>query len=71
MNILNIVYNNRHFEPIEYTCDIRKFPIPIWNPISFINLDDYPTLSNQWNKKCKDLEKRNIFIGLVIYTLFW
>jgi hypothetical protein len=29
MNILNIVYNNRHFEPIEYTCDIRKFPIPI------------------------------------------
>jgi hypothetical protein len=61
VNFKNIVYNNWHFEPIEYTCDVRKFSIPIWNPISLINLYDYPTLSNQWSKKCKHLSKKKHF----------
>jgi hypothetical protein len=28
-NPLHIDYNNQHFEPIEYTCDVRKKLIQI------------------------------------------
>jgi len=47
MDLLNIAYNNQHFEPIEYICDVKSFQFEIKNPISFINLDDYSTMENQ------------------------
>jgi hypothetical protein len=41
---LHIAYSNQHFEPIEYTCDIRNIQLQFetQKSRSFINLNDNP-----------------------------
>jgi hypothetical protein len=47
MDTSRIACSNQHFEPIEYTCDIRNTQLQFETQIfkSFINLDDYQMLS--------------------------
>jgi hypothetical protein len=45
-NTLHITYSNQHFEPIEYTCDVKNIQLQFetQNSKLFINLDNYPML---------------------------
>jgi hypothetical protein len=68
MDLLNIFYNNQHFEPIEYICDAKssQFQFEIKINYSFINLDNYSTISKPMKKKYKQLPEKYIFIGMTI-----
>ncbi len=63
MELLNIAYNNQHFEPFEYTCDVRscQFQFEIKIIISFINLDDCSTISKLMKKNRSNICPKNSF----------
>jgi hypothetical protein len=64
---LHIAYNNQHFEPIEYTCDVRntQFQFETKNSKSFIKLDDYPMLLKPMKQEMQTLAQKICFIGMV------
>ncbi len=57
IDLLHIAYSNQHFEPIEYTCDVKntQFQFETQNSKSFINLDDYPMLSRPMKQEMQTL----------------
>jgi hypothetical protein len=59
MDLLNIACNNQHFEPIEYTCDVRngQFQFEIKKIISYINLDDCSTILKLMKKNTTFAQK--------------
>ncbi len=64
---LNIIYNNWHFEPIEYTCDVRntQFQFETQNSKSFVNLDNHLMLSKPMKQEMQTLAQKICFIGMV------
>jgi hypothetical protein len=63
IDILHIVYSNQHFEPIEYTFDVKntQFQFETQNSKLFINLDDYPMLSRPMKQEMQTLAQKICF----------
>jgi hypothetical protein len=62
-NTLHITYSNQHFEPIEYTCDVKNIQLQFetQNSKSFINLDNYPMLWKPTKQEVQTLAKKMHF----------
>jgi len=58
-NLLHIDYNNQHFEPIEYTCDVSVKLIQVKKILNDINykLNDYSILSKPMKQEMQTFAK--------------
>jgi hypothetical protein len=63
IDLSHITYNNQHFEPIEYACDVRntQFQFETQNSKSFVNLDNHLMLSKPMKQEMQTLAQKKRF----------